>query len=232
MGKIAAPIDSLNSPIWIENDFIFPEAVLAEVEACPLNVSPNAANTSSVVAPFSIRLAKAGSNFFSGPSCPLNAFDRASDTAPKSLPVPAEMSNARPNKSCALVTSPVPLTSLSKAGRNSSSATAAAMEVLVINDSTLATWASVAPVVFLRVTPSFWAAASSSMNAFTASPPATARKPKAAVAGTAALLIANCAFCPAVSRFLNSLTARSIPLAFNSVTIGIEIAIRSPSCFG
>ena len=189
----------------------------------------NAANTSSALAPFSTRLANAGSSFFNGPNCPLNAFDKASETAPKSLPVPAEMSSARLNKSCALVTSPVPRTSFSNAGRNSSSDTAAAIDVWVMNFSTLAIWASVAPVVFRRLVASICAALSSSMNAFTASTATMPKPASAAAAGTAAFLIANCAFSPVVSNFLNSLIALSMPLESKSLITGIEIAIRQPS---
>jgi hypothetical protein len=47
-------------------------------------------------------------------------------------------------------------------------------------------------------------------------------------AGTAALLIANWAFSPAVSNFLNSRMALSMPLALKSEIMGIEIAITSP----
>ena len=51
----------------------------------------------------------------------------------------------------------------------------------------------------------------------------------AAAAGTAAFLIANWAFSPAVSNFLNSLIALSMPLLLKSEITGIEIAIRKPS---
>ena len=203
--------------------------MLAEVEAAPLKVLPIAAKTSSVVAPFSIKLARAGSSFFNGPNCPLKAFDRASETAPKSLPVPAEISSAKVINSWALVTSPVPRTSLSIAGRNSSSETAAAILVLVMKSSTDFIWASVAPVVFLRLVASSWAALSSSINAFTASNATTAKPPMAAAAGRAAFLIANWALAPAPSNFLNSLMALSVPLLLKSEITGIEIAIRKPS---
>ena len=203
--------------------------MLAEVEAAPAKVLPKAAKTSSVVAPFLIKFAKAGSSFFNGPSCPLKALLRASDTAPKSLPVPAEMSSARLSKSWAWVTLLVPLTSLSNAGRSSSSDTAAAIEVWVMNFSTLAICASVAPVVFCRLVANSCAALSSSINAFTASTATMPRPAIAAAAGSAAFLIANWAFSPAVSNFLNSLMALSIPLESKSLITGIEIAIREPS---
>ena len=100
------------------------------------------------MAPSSIKVANAGSSFFSGPKVPLNALPNASETAPKSLPVPAEISNARLNSFWACATLPVALTRLPKAGRSWSSATDTAKEVLVMKSSIESTCLSVALVTF------------------------------------------------------------------------------------
>jgi len=62
-----------------------------------------------------------------------------------------------------------------------------------------------------------------------AGPAAVANPASAAAAGSAAFFIANCAFSPAVSKFLNSAIAREIPFPSYSEIIGIDNAITNLS---
>ena len=204
-----------------------PWAVPACLEAWFWNVLARLPNRMSASPPLAMIPASCGSRALRALKLPLYALERASETVARSLPVPAEMSSARPSRSWASATFPVPRTSESSAGRSSSSATAAAMEVLVMKSSTDAIWASVAPVTFWRVVASFWAAASSSANALTASTATTVSPASAAAAGRAAFLMANDALAPAPSSFLKSLIALSIPAGFHSETMGREMAISA-----
>jgi hypothetical protein len=140
-------------------------------------MSPDARTASSIP----------GTSFLRLVVCPPYAFARASETVPTSLPVAADTSRAVVRASCDVPTSPVARTSVPSAGRSSSSATAAALEVFVIQASVPLMLASEAPAFFRRASASRSAAAWSSAAALAACIPAAASPPRAAAAGTAAL---------------------------------------------
>ena len=162
--------------------------------ASPPNLSLSLPIITSTPAPESARFFIDGSSFLSAPVCPEYAFANAEDTVESGFPVAAAISSARPKPSWAVVRLPVAIARFASAGRRSSSATAVARLVVEMKSSLAAICASVAPVVFFNVDARSCCAASSSIAPFVASNKATPRPAIAMPAGTAAFLIANCAF--------------------------------------
>ena len=163
------PTVSLASSNATFSRFNLPSNVSAWVDACPSNVFASAAVTASKSFVFKILSSMPPPSFFRAVKLPSCAFASASETAAKSLPVPAEMSNASCCNSWASVTSFVLLTNRSSEGRKTSSVIPLANDVCVMYASVAAICALVAPVTFCNVLASLSCAASSAIAALTPS---------------------------------------------------------------
>ncbi len=168
--------------------------MFAASEAAPPNVSASFSPISLKSAPLLMTAVRLGSRRLRLDVSPWYAFDSASLTVLRSLPVAAEMSSAMPSRSCASVTSPVARTRLPSAGRSTASEVEVASSILAMNSSLAATASSVAPVTAWIWRASSSCCAASSTAAFSDAPAAAVSAPSAAVAGTNAFFMAKPTF--------------------------------------